>query len=46
MFPVSYELGVYIPEEGILHSHRRESVSILNAEVNYFVLRPQKNEAC
>jgi hypothetical protein len=22
--PVRYELGFYIPEEGILHSHRRE----------------------
>jgi hypothetical protein len=21
--PVSYELGLYIPEDGILHSHRR-----------------------
>jgi hypothetical protein len=25
MFPVMYELGSYIPEEGILHSHRREN---------------------
>jgi hypothetical protein len=24
--PVSYELGFYIPEEGILHSHRRENL--------------------
>jgi hypothetical protein len=24
MFPVRYELGFYIPEDGILHSHRRE----------------------
>jgi hypothetical protein len=23
MSPVRYELGFYIPEEGILHSHRR-----------------------
>jgi hypothetical protein len=23
--PVNYELGFYIPEEGILHSHRREN---------------------
>jgi hypothetical protein len=22
-FPVRYELGFYIPEDGILHSHRR-----------------------
>jgi hypothetical protein len=24
--PVRYELGFYIPEEGILHSHRRENL--------------------
>jgi hypothetical protein len=24
--PVKYELGSYIPEDGILHSHRRESL--------------------
>jgi hypothetical protein len=23
---VKYELGFYIPEEGILHSHRRENL--------------------
>jgi hypothetical protein len=25
MFPVRYKLGFYIPEDGILHSHRREN---------------------
>jgi hypothetical protein len=24
--PVKYELGCYIPEDGILHSHRRENL--------------------
>jgi hypothetical protein len=24
--PVRYELGSYIPEDGILHSHRRENL--------------------
>jgi hypothetical protein len=24
--PVKYELGIYIPEDGILHSHSRESL--------------------
>jgi hypothetical protein len=24
--PVKYELGVYIPEDSILHSHRRENL--------------------
>jgi hypothetical protein len=26
MFPVKYELGFYIPEDDILHSHRRENL--------------------
>jgi hypothetical protein len=26
VFPVRYELGVFIPEDGILHSHCRESI--------------------
>jgi hypothetical protein len=26
MFPVRNELGFYIPEDGILHSHRRENL--------------------
>jgi hypothetical protein len=24
--PVNYELGLYIPGEGVLHSHRRENI--------------------
>jgi hypothetical protein len=24
--PLKYELGFYIPEDGILHSHRRENL--------------------
>jgi hypothetical protein len=24
--PLRYELGFYIPEDGILHSHRRENL--------------------
>jgi hypothetical protein len=30
MSPVRYELGFYIPEEGILHSHCREKPQILH----------------
>jgi hypothetical protein len=26
MSPVKYELGLYIPDDGILHSHRRENL--------------------
>jgi hypothetical protein len=32
--PVKYELGFYIPEDGILHSHRREILK------SYLVRRP------
>jgi hypothetical protein len=28
--PVKYELGFYIPEDGILHSHRREDMKSYN----------------
>jgi hypothetical protein len=28
--PVKYELGFYISEDGILHSHRREKSQILH----------------
>jgi hypothetical protein len=31
--PVRYELGFYIPEDGILHSHRREHLKSLNSSV-------------
>jgi hypothetical protein len=27
MFRVTYELSFYIPEDGILHSHRRENLN-------------------
>jgi hypothetical protein len=26
MYPVRYEVGFYIPEDGILHSHRRKNL--------------------
>jgi hypothetical protein len=32
--PVKYELGFYIPEDDILHSHRRES---LKSYMNHIV---------
>jgi hypothetical protein len=28
---VNYELGIYIPEDGILHSHRRENLKSYKA---------------
>jgi hypothetical protein len=31
--PVKYELGFYIPEDGILLSHRRESLKSQNSDV-------------
>jgi hypothetical protein len=30
VIPVKYELGFYIPEDDILHSHRRESINLTN----------------
>jgi hypothetical protein len=39
--PVKYELGVYIPEDGILHSHRRDS---LKSYTGYEGLRQQSSE--
>jgi hypothetical protein len=30
MFPVRYELGLYIAEDDILHSHRRENLKSYN----------------
>jgi hypothetical protein len=31
MSPVRYELGFYIPGDGILHSHRRGNLKILRS---------------
>jgi hypothetical protein len=31
--PVKYELGFYIPEDDILHSHRRENLKLLSIMV-------------
>jgi hypothetical protein len=32
---VKYELGFYIPEDGILHSHRRENLKSDNELTKY-----------
>jgi hypothetical protein len=40
MSPVKYELGFYIPEDGILHSHRRENPQILQRRVLVFHPEP------
>jgi hypothetical protein len=32
--PVKYELGFYIPEDDILHSHRRENFKSHNVTVH------------
>jgi hypothetical protein len=34
MLAVRYDLGSYIPEDGILHSHRRESLKSYNIKEN------------
>jgi hypothetical protein len=37
VFLVRYELGFYIPEDGILHSHRRENLKSY-IDVSFFIL--------
>jgi hypothetical protein len=39
--PVRYEPGLYIPEDGILHSHRRENLKsyrIVESFTSYFTV--------
>jgi hypothetical protein len=33
--PVRYELGFYIPEDGILHSHRRDTSDLTKESVDH-----------
>jgi hypothetical protein len=33
--PVRYELDFYIPEDGILHSHRRENLKSYNKNLDW-----------
>jgi hypothetical protein len=35
MFPVRYELGFYIPDDGILRSHRRENLKYYNWKTRF-----------
>jgi hypothetical protein len=50
--PVKYELGFYIPEDDILHSHRRENLksyitsTSLPPESNYHLLLIPKHTNC
>jgi hypothetical protein len=39
MFPLRYELGFYIPEDGILHSHRRENLKSYVALTGWTLLK-------
>jgi hypothetical protein len=36
MSPMRYELGFYIPEDGILHSYRRENLTS-DMDITWFV---------
>jgi hypothetical protein len=38
--PVKYEQGFYIPEDGILHSHRRENLKSYMFVTAYGVFQP------
>jgi hypothetical protein len=44
VFPVRYELGFHIPEDDILHSHRRENVRSYISKGRFSVLQMLKNE--
>jgi hypothetical protein len=35
MFPVRYELGSYIPEDGVIHSRRRENLKSYAASTDW-----------
>jgi hypothetical protein len=37
MSPVKYELGLYIPEDGILHSHCHENLKSYIALTGWFL---------
>jgi hypothetical protein len=37
MSTVKYEMGLYIPEDDILHSHRRENIKSLRSELFFGV---------
>jgi hypothetical protein len=39
VFPVAYELGCYIPEDSILHTHRRENLKSYIALIGSTLLR-------
>jgi hypothetical protein len=41
MSPVKYELGFYIPEDDILHSHRRESLKSYTVSLCLHRRRPR-----
>jgi hypothetical protein len=38
MFPLRYELGFYIPDDGVLHSPRREHLISYNGQVLAFLI--------
>jgi hypothetical protein len=37
MSPVRYELGFYIPEDDLLHSHRRENLNYYILSLRFFL---------
>jgi hypothetical protein len=49
--PVKYELGFYIPEDDILHSHRRGNLksymmpTLLPFTVTHYMIRPKRPSA-
>jgi hypothetical protein len=44
--PVRYELGVYIPEDGILRSHLREYFQLVQNQLHFVSIIVSPNSAC
>jgi hypothetical protein len=44
--PVKYEVGFYIPEDDILHSHRRENVNSYKVSTELFPSNGCSTVAC
>jgi hypothetical protein len=44
--PVKYELGFYIPEDDILHSHRRENLKSYVLFSRFFLLQQIPDTRC
>jgi hypothetical protein len=44
VFPVKYELVFYIPQDDILHSHRRESLKSYKFDKDLYIITEERND--